>query len=63
VRQVVQKQPRRRHRSEGTAANHDYIESARPSGNGHGCTVGRFLQRIAQEAAHIIERKSGNFRR
>jgi hypothetical protein len=49
--------------SECPAADNDDIEAARSSRDALARAVERFLQRVAQEASHVVERKRCGFRR
>ena len=46
-------------RAESSAADNDDIEIARLSGDGFGGAVERFLQSVAEEPPHIVQREGG----
>src|SRR3989442_15580150 len=47
--------------AKSAAADDDYVEVAPSSGNGLRGTIGRFLQRVAEEATHVVERERRRF--
>jgi hypothetical protein len=50
-------------RTKRPAADNDDIEVTRSSRDRLVSAVARFLQRVAKEAPHIVEREGGEFRR
>ena len=54
---VVDEQVIRNDSTEGTAAYDDQIELAPSPGNGLVGAIDRFLQCVAQEASHIVQRE------